>query len=212
MSKNSGSYFLVRDKNGIIDYFDFHKMRFSKYSSDGVSLSTIDSLTTWFPDGQYLCNFLDRTDVIKSNYDYKFYIKQIIPNSKSPKPNMYVVWEDSTLNAISKITDGKVDLFHENVYEIFLNMINEIKDQQSGLARILLTSNRPEFRLSKLNKDTVEVLASSSSTKKMPLFSELVKCFLPYNEFRALYLAYKENDRSKTYTIGDRLSKMKDRF
>ncbi len=213
MSRIKENYHLVRSNlnNANLDYFDFNEMCFTKERSNGVPLSTIDAVTTWFPDGEYFCNYLDRTDTIKQDYNYAFYIEQYRYLKGIEGPHMYVVWNDITLNAITKITDGRIDLVHEEVYHIFLDIVEELKNPQSALAEMLLTSERPETRLTDVSKSLVKDLSVSSVTGKQPTFYEMVDTFSPYDDFRALYLAYKENEKLKTYPNGYMLRKVEDR-
>ncbi len=209
MAKNNGTYYLIKEDllDGSIEYFNFEEMDFSLEKGKGVSLPTIDAMTSLFSNGQELCNYLGKKDTLERDYPFRFYIAYM-PLKKENERHLDAVFDDVTLNAISKITDGKIDYSHGNVYDKFIEMITAIKDARTGLAMRLTHSKKDSTRLSDYNKSIVGVLASSSSTHKEPSLPELMETFSTYKEFRALYLAFKENN-ANTYTLASQVKKLK---
>ena len=194
MARNNGIFFLV--KKDILDpsyeeYFDFETMDFSDKKGKGVQLSTIDALTTLFFDGQDLDNYLDKKTDIEREYGYRYYISYTSRKNDEEK-TMEVVWNDPILNAISKITDNKIDLAHDNVYHFYVNALDEIKDPRSGLAMSILHSKKESTRLNDYQRGIVGVLASYTSTKRAPSEYDIARAFENYKDFRALYLGYKD--------------------
>jgi hypothetical protein len=191
MSRNTGIYYLIKEnKNtGEIEYFNFESMEFSRIIPKGVALSTLDSLTSLFVDGSEFESFVSKKDINDSNpYEYEIEYKD-----KRRKQDLYlpVVWNDMRISAMSKLADGYVDYSNWSNYELLFNIVDDIKDNTTGLAKRIASSKKDSTKISDQNKKLVVVIASSR--KEVPI-ADILESFKNYKEFRALYLNYKEND------------------
>ena len=209
MSKQVGKYNLIREDidNEYLEYFDFESMSFVNKITKGVELSSIDALTTMFFDGNDLNNYIEK---IENDNEYNYTYKIIYTTNKSKEEKVLkIIWDDSTLNSISKLADGKVDFVSDYNYMTFLAIIDEIKDVKSGLARKIATSKKESYRLSDYNKKIIEVIASSK--KEIP-FKDLLDVFSDYKEYRALYLNFKYNDIEQNKSFKEQLAKIKQKI
>jgi hypothetical protein len=191
MSKNSGIYYLIKENKNTneIEYFNFESMEFSRIIPKGVALSTLDSLTSMFQDGIEFESFIKRKD-IEEEYPYEYKIEY---KDKRRKQDLYlsVIWNDMRISAMSKLADGCVDYSNWSNYELLFNIIDDVKDSSSGLAKRIASSKKDSTKISDQNKKLVVVIASSR--KEVPI-GDILNAFKSYKEFRALYLSYKEND------------------
>lgn len=203
---NSSIYYLIKVDNftGDIEYFDFEMMDFSPEIVKPVPLSNIDALTTVFEDGQELDNYVSKTTRIDREYSYSFEIFYI-PKKNSDFRYFNPVWNDSTLNSISKVSNGEVDFSNSKNYDTLFEIIDTIKRPESGLARKIIKSQREATRLTDKNKVIIGALASSN---KQIEIETLEPIFSNYKEFRALYLNYKDN-KSQKISLGEHLKKVR---
>lgn len=209
MAKQNGSYNLIREDidNEYLEYFDFESMSFVNKVTKGVDLSSIDALTTMFTDGNELNNYIEKID---NDNEYNYTYKIIFTTNKSKEEKVLkVVWNDPTLSSISKLSDNKVDFVSDYNYMTFLAIIEEIKNNKSGLARKIASSKKESYRLSDYNKKIVEVVASSK--KEVP-FKDLLEVFSDYKECRALYLNYKYNNIELNKSFKEQLIKIKQKI
>ena len=206
MSKAIGKYNLIREDidNEYLEYFDFESMSFVNKITKGMDISSIDALTTMFLDGNDLNNYIEKLEDNEYNYTYKIIYTT---NKTKEEKVLKVIWDDPTLSSISKLADGKVDFTSDHNYHTFIDIIEEIKNAKSGLARRIATSKKESYRLNDQNKKIVEVLASSK--KDIP-FKDLIDVFSDYKECRALYLNYKFNKIEMENSYKNQLMKIKE--
>lgn len=187
MAKLSGRYNLVREdiENEYIEYFDFETMSFVNKVTKGVDISTIDAMTTLFEDEN---GFVDYVSKVKDDNEYFFDYKIIYATNKTKEEKILkIIWNDSKLNSISKLADGKVDFVSDLNFNLFLNIIEEIK-KKNGLTKRILTSKKESFKLNDQNRKIVEII---SGLKVDVPIKDLIEVFSDYKEYRALYLNYK---------------------
>lgn len=200
MAKNTGTYYLIREdiENEYFEFFDFEDMKFSTKSKKGVMLATIDALTTMFEHEEKLCDYID-----KVNSDYKYTYK-IIHKSFSKKDDkvLNVVWNDKYLSSISKLADFKVDFTNEHNYFLLYDIINAVKNKKNGLLKSIMSSKKESTKLSENNRKLILEIAN---TGKEPLPKDLMDIFSDYNEFRALYLNYKNNNEIEKNNFKEKL-------
>ena len=206
MLKDNKNYYLIREDidNECLEYFDFETMNFVNKVTKGVNLAAIDVLTTMFPDGNSLNNYIKKVDNKEYNYTYKIiYTKNRIKEEKVLK----VIWDDLTLNSMSKLADDSVDFTNDYNCSTLLSIIEEIKNVKNGLARKIATSKKESYRLNDNNIKIVEVIASSK--KNIP-FKDLIEIFSDYKEIKSLYLNYKYNNLENEKTFQNQLMKIKE--
>ena len=110
-------------------------------------------------------------------------------NGKNGNFKFYgVIWNDFKLNALSKVTDDKVDFSLPIVYSIFYEIISEIKNNGSAFALFVSSAKSNDRRLSDYSEKIIGVLASNTTSLSSRM---LIDSFLDYKEIRALYLNYK---------------------
>ena len=191
MSRNTGIYYLIKENKNTneVEYFNFETMDFSRNIFKGVALSTLDSLTSMFVDGREFEGFIKRKEV-PDDYPYEYKIEY---KDKRRKQDLYlpVIWNDMKINAMSKLADGYVDFSNWSNYELLFSIVDDIKDNTTGLAKRIASSKKDSTKVSDQNKKLVVVIASSR--KEVPI-GDILDAFKNYKEFRALYLGYKEND------------------
>ncbi|MBR1386672.1 MAG: hypothetical protein IJ568_07575 [Bacilli bacterium] len=193
MANNKGRYFLKRENiyKEEIEFFNFKTMDFEDKRNEGVMLSTIDSMTTLFSDGDELERYLSKDT--RKEHMYKYII--VYRNNKNEEEReLNPVWDDMKLNAISKISDGKINYDNNIMIELAEEIFDEIKKPNSLLARKIVKAKKNDLKLDDYNKKLVGALASS---KRSPFIGDLTEAFSSYKEFRALYLNYKENQNKK---------------
>ena len=171
-----------------VEYFDFEKMLFTEGKPKKVTLAAIDSLTTLFSSGQELVEYTEKRHLPRDEYGYIFTIER--EDMKRKKIIEYpIVWDDSTLSAISKVSDGLVDYTNESNFTLLQNIIREVEDCSNGLAIRIVKCKEPGKKLSIDNKKLIGVLASSSMK---PEFGTILDAFRSHEQFRALYLCSKD--------------------
>lgn len=205
MTKKDGIYYLIKEDilTEQTEYFDFETMDFSTSKPGGVPLSTIDSLTTIFENGYELDSYVSKEKTKKIEYRFK-----IIYNLKRKVKEIELdpVWNDATLNAMSKTAEGHVDFTIDNNLFTLQEIQKEILNVSSGLARRINGSRKESTKLNETNKKIIGALASGS---KLIHFGDLLTIFSDYKEFRALYLNYKENKiNAYTNTLQEQLKKL----
>lgn len=189
MANNKGRYFFKRENiyNDDIEFFNFKTMDFEDARSEGVMLSTIDSMTTLFTDGDELERYLSKDSNKEHMYKYMIVYRN---NKNEEDKELKPVWDDMKLNAISKISDGKINYDNSIMIEIAYEIFNEIKNPNSLLARRIVKERKNDYKLDDYNKKLIGALASS---KRSPSINDLTEAFSSYKEFRTLYLNYKDN-------------------
>ena len=208
MAKNNGDYNLIREdiENEYIEYFDFEKMAFVDKIAKSVDISTIDALTTLFSDQEELNDYLS---VSKNNNDYNYKYKIIYKqNRKSEEKLFKCIWNDPSLSSISKLSDNKVDFTSESNYSLFLKIIEDIKNNQNGLVKRIVTSRKESF---KLNKNNIKIIECIASGEEIPL-KDLMDIFSDYKEYRALYINYKYNNLDPQLSYKNELIKIKEKL
>lgn len=192
IKKNNNNYHLIKIDNITkeVEYFDFETMNFSKEPSKAYPLSSIDSLTTMFESGQELDDYLNKNSHFDREYSCSFEI--IYKGRKTGEIRSFQpVWNDSNLNSISKVCDGKVDFTNERNYDLLFTIIEMSSRPETGLALRIAKAKGEATRLSDQNKSLITAIASANK----PLFrGEIQTVFSNYKEFRALYLNYKEHN------------------
>lgn len=208
--KNNAVYYLMKidKKTSKVEYFDFDFMQFIPERKKPVPLSTIDAMTTLFTDGQELDDYLNKNDERDKNYNYDFKIVFKLRKKDANERIINPVWNDPTLSAISKISDGKVDFTYDKNLSILLTIIEMVKKAETGLARRIVGSKKDETCLNAENKKLIGALANSS---KMAFTGDLMEIFSSYTEFRALYLNYKEHGKT-SMTFIEQLRKIRDKL
>ena len=208
MAKLSGRYNLVREdiENEYIEYFDFETMSFVNKVTKGVDISTIDAMTTLFEDEN---GFVDYVSKVKDDNEYFFDYKIIYATNKTKEEKILkIIWNDSKLNSISKLADGKVDFVSDLNFNLFLNIIEEIK-KKNGLTKRILTSKKESFKLNDQNRKIVEII---SGLKVDVPIKDLIEVFSDYKEYRALYLNYKYFLAEKENSFQNQFNKRKKLF
>lgn len=208
MAKLSGRYNLVREdiENEYIEYFDFETMSFVNKVTKGVDISTIDAMTTLFEDEN---GFVDYVSKVKDDNEYFFDYKIIYATNKTKEEKILkIIWNDSKLNSISKLADGKVDFVSDLNFNLFLNIIEEIK-KKNGLTKRILTSKKESFKLNDQNRKIVEII---SGLKVDVPIKDLIEVFSDYKEYRALYLNYKYFLAEKENSLQKPFYKIKKHF
>jgi len=200
MARNTGSFYLIREdmENEYIEYFDFENMTFVPKITKGVMLSTIDALTTIFLDDSELSDYIDK---IKTEYKYMY---KIIHKSFGKKEDkvLNAVWNDKYLSSISKLADFKVDFTNDYNFLILYDIIKAVKDKKNGLSKAITTSKKESTRLNDKNKKIILEIANSS---KELLPKDMMEIFSDYNEFRALYLNYKNYSEIENNNFNEKL-------
>ncbi len=190
--------YLIRENelDGKIEYFDFTSMKFNDSKLRSTTFSTIDAMTTLFDDERDFEFYINPTDESNITYNYKIM-------SRCDKKENYkyynVIWNDYKLNALSKITDDRVDFSLPIVYSIFDEIISEIKKIGSGFALSIECSKSNDKRLNDYSKKLIGALASNKDALST---SVLVDAFSDYKEIRALYLNFKGyQNRNESYKL-----------
>ena len=192
MKKRSHLYQLVLENNSKKrkEYFHFDAMTFKKEKpKKGVKLSTIDALTTLFDDHEEMFDYLGilfEFEDIKLSIEYK------------PRPNgefryLDVVWADKALSSLSKISEHGVDFTGSKQYDTIMEIIEEIKKEDTGFIMQLLNPDKEDIRIS----DKARALVSAHSVSVDDrVVGSLIQHFKDYDDCRPLYLAYKEYKES----------------
>lgn len=185
--KYTETCYLIRENetNDKIEYFDFNLMKFTDSCDKSVPFSTIDAMTTLFDDENDFECYINPQDENNEFYNYNIMAK----NGKNGNFKFYgVIWNDFKLNALSKVTDDKVDFSLPIVYSIFYEIISEIKNNGSAFALFVSSAKSNDRRLSDYSEKIIGVLASNTTSLSSRM---LIDSFLDYKEIRALYLNYK---------------------
>lgn len=196
--KTGETCYFVRENeiSGKIEYFDFASMRFTDSRVKNTTFSTIDAMTTLFDDESDFEFYINPSDESCEYYNYKIMARH---DKKENYKYYNVIWNDYKLNALSKITDDKVDFSLPIVYSVFEEMISEIKKIGSGFALAIECNKSNDKRLSDYSKKLLGALASNRETLRTEM---LVDAFSDYNEIRALYLNYKGyQNRNESYRL-----------
>lgn len=196
--KNTETCYLVRENElgGKLEYFDIASMKFTELKVKSSNFSTIDAMTTLFDDERDFELYLNPLEENNNSYNYKIMYRY----DKKDNYKFYnVIWNDYKLNALSKITEDRVDFSLPIVYGIFDEMISEIRKIGSGFAFSVECSKSNDKRLSDYSKKLIGALASNREALKTEM---LIDSFLDYKEMRALYLNYKGyQKRDESYKL-----------
>lgn len=190
--------YLIRENetNNKIEYFDFNLMKFTNSCKNTVPFSTIDAMTTLFDDEKEFEFYFNEQGEDNKFYNYKIMFKfGINGDFKYCK----VIWNDFKLNALSKITDNKVDFSLPIVYSVFDEIISEIKKNGSAFAFALSCAKSSEKKLSDYCEKLIGALACNPKSLSTEM---LVDAFRDYRDMRALYLNYKGyQKRDESYKL-----------
>ena len=203
MKNTVEKYYFIRENkvNHTIEYFDFESNRYTNKKVLAVSLSTIDSMTSYFDNPEELDDYFER----ENNNNSQQYKYMIIHSDKSNKNSLHPIWGDYRISSLSRVSNENVDFTHDLNCSLLLEILEKIKDSSNGLAKRIVKSSDEETELCVYNKTLVAVLASSD---KIPSIEVISQAFKPYKEFRALYLNYKKNIEKNT-SFKDQLQKLK---
>lgn len=196
--KSTETCYLVRENElgGKLEYFDIASMKFTESKVKSTNFSTIDAMTTLFDDESDFEFYLSPLEENNNSYSYKIMYRY---DKKDNYKYYNVIWNDYKLNALSKITEDRVDFSLPIVYSIFDEMISEIRKIGSGFALSVECCKSNDKRLSDYSKKLIGALASNKETLKTEM---LIEPFLNYKEMRALYLNYKGyQNRDESYKL-----------
>lgn len=198
MKTFKGRYNLIKEDigDGTKEVFDFadRVMDFAclkdKEAAD-VSVATIDSLTTVFPDIHYLYSYLNKEIMLdRETEGFSSYVRY---KSRSTGCDAFLstVWDDEVLHEIASNANGsKVNFENQTTKDVFSTMYNELRDSDSGFGSSLLNSSSNDTSINSHNRKLVGVASYGSDVGEFNFFSKMRNGFSSYREYRALYIAY----------------------
>ena len=196
VSKDKYYFERIGKENHQKEFFNFDTMTYCKKKPEGVSLSTIDAMTTLFTDGK------DLDDYIENEIDeYTYRISYIY---KKEEHHLIPVWDDMKLNAISKTHNFDVDFGATIPKNILLEIFDELVTSSSGFRSKMLKREDESHHLDYNSEKTVNLIAANRNRR---LIEEFVKVFSNYHEFRKLYLNYRDYYENN-YKLAEELQKV----
>jgi hypothetical protein len=193
-----GIYHLILEniKEGGREYLDFTgRRRFlpieytTRYS---VPLSEIDEFTTQYQNEQSMRKSLDHSDIDPL---YKAYITYNYCGEKK----LSCLYNDSMLQHIASKTIGVkrgcINMADTDTKIVLFNIYKEISDRKSKLTEEILGKTKNSYSINVHNKELIaDIHVNQPHTERMLSyqFTQFVKAFTSYKEFRALYINYKE--------------------